>query len=139
MIRYLLGVQRLSERNVKDFYFICNVAGPNMQWKINGTGYGFFLPGELQVVHQESLPNFNYTATLLSSIKVDGIHHLDSVIIVSVVDNNIINVGCSSDTGSAFSRSSDPIGNNLMLAEAPDDTIRLWQLWNTNVRVGIGT
>ena len=37
---YLEGHPRLIRGNEWDFYFSCNVEGPNMQWVINGSNYG---------------------------------------------------------------------------------------------------
>ena len=133
---YLGGSQRLGEGNYWDYYFSCNIQGPNLQWVINGTGYGTYLPGQFDIVFQGSLPTLNYTSFLLSSRTVNRVHLLDSIVIVSVEDNINISVGCVSDVGSDVSSNRDPINNNLMQAQSSDNAIRLFQLWNRIVIQG---
>ena len=135
---YLGGHQRFSEGNKWDFYFCCNVQGPNMQWTINGSDYGLFLPEELQQVRRESLPNFNYTTTLLSSRTTEaGVYQLDSVMIVSVADDIALNVGCVSDTGSDLASNREISTNQLKQLQFP--MIRIVQLWAGTIIQGGGT
>ena len=136
---YLEGHPRLSRGNEWDFYFVCNVQGPDMQWVINGTNYGSFFPGQLQVVGRESLPDFNYTTTLLSSRTIGaGVHQLDSILIVSVVGNITIDVGCVSDTGSDFSNNRKTSTSQVLQTPFQSPVIRMVQLWKGDVVQGEG-
>ena len=135
-LEYLGRHERHSQGNERDLYFCCNVQGPSMLWTINGISYGSFMPTELAVVHRESLPNFNYTTTLLSSRTDAGVHQLDSVMIVSVEGNITINVGCVSDTGSDFSNNTAKSTMQLLQAnssESPAPVIQMFQLWQRSV------
>ena len=131
---YLVGQQRLGEGSEWDFWFSCSVEGSMLQWMINGTGYKVFNPRELQTVHRESLSTFNYTATLLSSRTVAGVHHLTSVLIVSLADNITINVSCVNDTGSKDDSNNRGIPTNQsMQVQSHDNVMQMAQLWNRTV------
>ena len=133
-----LGGDFTEASGTYDFYFCCNVEGPNLQWVINETGYALYLPGQLLThpVRRESLSNFNYTSTLLSST-VAGVHQrLDSVLFVSVQGNITINVGCVSDVGSNISSNRETeVPNKLLQANSSDGliSISMFRLWDDQI------
>ena len=135
---YIGGQQRLNEGNKWDFYFYCNIKGPSMQWVINETGYHAILPIDFDTVYRDSsLPNLNYTTTLLSSRTVNRVHHLDAILIVSVEDNITVNVDCVSDSGGSDSSSNREISaNQLKQAQSPYNKVQMFLVWNKTVVQG---
>ena len=128
-VNYLGGQQRLSRGDEWDFYFCCNAEGPNLQWVINETGFMVFYPGELNNIFGERTETFNYTSTLLSSKQEVGTgnHHLDSILIVSVLGNITVEVQCVSGTNRNFSNNRKRLNSHSKLNSSSD--VVLFKLW----------
>ena len=105
-VTYLRGVPRLSNTSYWDYYFFCNTVGTTLLWEVNGTGLNGFLSGEVGQAFSGSMPNFAYTASLLSSKPTtDGQFTFDSILIVSVLGSFSLDVVCRN--GSSSNRTSN--------------------------------
>ena len=95
----LIQVNRFSNSSCIDYYFSCNTFGPMIKWGLNEQTLAGFSLDEVGKTVRSMEQNFDYTATLLSSLRIPGQTHamLTSILIVSFEKNDSknFNVTCS--------------------------------------------
>ena len=128
-IKYLQGQARLNDRSCGwDFLFTCSVNGAYLVWVVNDTGLRVIHQGQVPIVFNEALLDFNYTSTVLSS-RAEGGGLLVSILMVSVSSNTNINVRCVSDNGSDVTSNRAMTGNTVLQRNSENGVVSMNHLW----------
>ncbi len=96
-LEFVRGVHRLDTREYIDYYFYCNIKGKFLHWHYEDESLTVFLPYDVGRSLVNVRPNYEYTATLLSSQPADNNNrYMDSIVVVTFRRNASFNVTCSS-------------------------------------------
>ena len=128
-IKYLQGQARLSDHSCGwDFLFTCSVKGTYLIWVVNDTDLNAIHLGELPIVFNETLLDFNYTSTVLSSRAESG-GQLVSILMVSVSSNANLNVRCVSNNGSNMTSNRAMTSNIVLQRNSSNGIVSMNRLW----------